>query len=165
MTISPLNDAAAAYLAAETQSVDAQTVEGQTTDGQAVEVVPGAPHSEYSRLLALQCERGSVPKAEYEAAERALGLSRRQIQRTLARLRVDGQVPTRQSFELSTHHKQVIMACNGNVALAYRELEAAGEELPHLDTFWRAWNRQPTGIQAYARKGAQGLVRFWLYPP
>lgn len=40
-----------------------------------------------------------------------------------------------------------------------------GEELPAYETFWRRFDELPSGVRAYARKGAEGLVDFWLYPP
>ncbi len=151
MTISPISAAAAAFMAGE------ETAEHTVLD---------TPDPELERLLKIQAEFGSIPKAEYEKAKAVLGRSTRQIQRLLANVRSpEVAAPGRQGFELTEHHRQVIFAYNGNVALAYRELERAGEELPHEDTFWRAWRRQPAGIQAYARKGAEGIVECWLYPP
>jgi hypothetical protein len=150
MTITPIHAAAAAYLAG-TENV--------------ATIVYGAPHPELSRLLAIQAERGSISTKDYDEASRVLGKSKRQIQRMLASLRQGTRPAGRRAFELTERHEQVIMACHGNVALAYRELLKAGEELPGLKTFWRAWFSEPTGKQAFARKGAQGLVECWVYPP
>jgi putative transposase len=156
MTVHPLNAAAAVLLDAE--------VSGRP----ALVPITGATEPELARLLMLQIEQGSIPAAEYEAASRVLDKSVRQIQRKLAALRdasPHSAAPARQRFELTLHHKQVIFASNGNVALAYEQLVKAGEELPNHDTFWRRWNEQPSGVQAYARKGAEGMVDFWLYAP
>lgn len=130
------------------------------------DVITAAPNAELARLANIQARNGVVPAVEYEKASKLLGIGARQIQRQLKALRaVDAAPAGRRPFELSQHHKQVIMACCGNVALAYRQLLAAGEDLPGEDSVWRAWFRQPTAMQAYARKGAKGLVEFYLYPP
>jgi putative transposase len=129
----------------------------------ALVVVADPLEAELERLRQIQIERGSIPAADYDEAQRLTGYSRRQIQRKLAELRVGDEVPHRKGFELTEHHRQVIMASQGNVAQAYRELTSCGELLPNLDTFWRAWNREPTGMQAYARKGAAGMSDHWLY--
>ncbi len=150
MTITPINAAATAFLAGS-----------DTAD----KLVMGAPNEVLGRLLRIQAKTGAVPRADYEEASRTLGISVRQIQRHLAGLREGRRPPGRQPFVLTTHHEQVILACNGNVALAYRELKKAGEDLPGEDTFWRAWYCQPMAKQDYARHGAKGLVEFLLYPP
>lgn len=72
MTITPIDAAAAAYLAG--------------TQGVAT-IVYGAPHPELSRLLAIQAERGSISTKDYNEASKVLGKSKRQIQRMLANLR------------------------------------------------------------------------------
>jgi putative transposase len=156
MSVHPLN-------AAEAVFADAN-VRGRP----ALVPITGVTEPELARLLMHQIEHGSIPKTEYEAASRTLGKSVRQIQRDLAALRagsMHAQTPRRQRFELTLHHKQVIFACNGNVALAYKQLADAGEVLPDSDTFWRRWYEQATGVQNYARHGAKGLVDFWLYAP
>lgn len=151
-TVTPLNAAAAVFLAAE--------AEGR------VPLVPitNAPHPELARLLLLQIQRGGIPDEEYERARRVLGCSERTLQRHLAALRrqrADAPAAGRpRAFELTEHHRRVIFACHGNVALAYKSLRDQGEALPEYSTFWRRWHAQPTGVQRYARKGAEGLVDF-----
>lgn len=155
-TVTPINAAAAALLGAKASG--------------APPLVPvtDIAHPELARLLMLQLENGSIPAGEYQRAEQATGWSKRHLQRRLAQLRTTSPgvgAPKRRRFELTDHHKQIILACSGNVRLAYEQVVAAGEELPSYETFWRRFSELPTGVQAYARKGAQGLVDFWLYPP
>ncbi|MGH8979443.1 MAG: DDE-type integrase/transposase/recombinase [Acidimicrobiales bacterium] len=151
MTVTPINVAAAAYLAGLGDDADAMVVD--------------SPHPELARLLKLKAARGTISSADYAEAARALGVGKRQIQRMVSRL-TSGETPAaRRRFALNDHHEQVIMACQGNVALAYRQLIESGERLPRYITFWRAWYCQPTGKQMYARQGAKGLVDFYLYPP
>jgi hypothetical protein len=150
--------------------IDAATaivLEGQASGRSPLVPIFSDTHPELARLLMIQIENGTIPPNEYAQAKLVLGKSVRQIQRNLAKLRQHGATPTppaRRQFELTLQHKQVIFACQGNVELAYEQLIDAGEELPHVSTFWRRWYAQPMGVQAYARHGAQGLVRFWLYP-
>jgi hypothetical protein len=137
-----------------------------TSGAQELSVVTEATHPELARLANIQAQQGFVPKFEYDAASAILGVGARQLQRALKALRAgDDARVGRRPFELTHHHKQVIMACCGNVALAYRQLVEAGDELPGEDTFWRAWYREPTPVQAYARKGGKGMSQFFLYPP
>lgn len=154
MTITPIN----AFERRATGGVEPSTDSAPT-----LTAVPDILDVELERLRGIQAERGSVPVAEYQEAQRRTGLSRRQLQRKLAELRDGGTVPVRKGFALTDHHRQVIMACQGNVAQAYRELTGSGELLPHLDTFWRAWYRESAGLQAYARKGAGAMSDTWLY--
>ena len=157
MTIHPI-DAATAVL-----------LEGQVSGRSPLVPILPDTHPELARLLIIQIENGTIPPHEYAQARLVLGKSVRQIQRDLAKLRQSGaaSTPTRQRFELTLRHKQVIFSCQGNVELAYEQLCESGDELPHFSTFWRRcrWYAQPMGVQAYARHGAQGLVNFWLYPP
>lgn len=106
-----------------------------------------------------------ISSDEYVAASEVLGCSKRHIQRQIAVLPQGRELPRRARFQLTSFHKQVIIAAKGNVSLAYRRLDEAGHPLPDLDTFWRRWHEQPSGIQAYARRGAEGIIDFWLYPP
>lgn len=150
MTISPINAASAAFLAGYEE---------------ASELIVGAPDPVLARLLLIEAERGRVPAAAYEEACRELGLCKRQVQRKLAALREAPGKVGRPGFTLTTHHEQVIMACQGNVALAHRQLCKEGEDLPDYTTFWRAWHCEPMAKQLYARKGAKGFMDFVLYPP
>lgn len=154
MSVTPINSAARAFL-------EADTVPGEPGD----EIVTAAEHPTLARLVNKHLHGERITAAEYAQASQELGCSKRHIQRQLAVLRSGRAVPKRARFELSSFHKQVIISVKGNVSLAYRRLEAAGEEVPDLDTFWRRWHEQPTGVQRYARHGADGLVDFWLYPP
>lgn len=154
MSVTPINDAARAFLENDANP-------GEPGD----EIVTAADHPTLARLVNKHLHGERISAAEYAQASEELGCSKRHIQRQLAVLRAGRAVPKRARFELSSFHKQVIISVKGNVRLAYRRLEAAGEELPDPDTFWRRWHEQPTGIQRYARHGAEGLVDFWLYPP
>lgn len=150
MTISPLNAAGAAFLAGYEHSGD---------------IVIATPDPVLRRLLLLQAERGSIPDQEYKEACRALGLSKRQVQRKVAALRSGPSPVGRPGFQLTNRHEQMIMVCQGNVALAHRELLKAGEELPAYEVFWRSWHAKPMSMQQYARHGAEGMLDFLLYPP
>lgn len=156
MSVTPIDAATVAILA-----------EGATPP--AVMPVPaGVEHPELVRLSVVQATQGSISRADYAQAMAATGWSKRHIQRKLSQLRrSSGQraTPKRRRFELTVHHKQVILACGGNIRLAYEQLKAAGEDLPSYETFWRRFDEQPSGVRAYARNGAEGLVDFWLYPP
>lgn len=156
MTVTPLNAAAAVFL--ETQAA------GTTPP----EVVTDIANPELARLVLIKVRKGAIPADEYEAAIVATGWTKRHIQRQVAKL-IKKCGPTgavkKLRFELTDHHKQVILACNGILRVAYDQLAAADEELPSYNTFWRRFDEQPSGVRAYFRHGADGLVDFWLYPP
>lgn len=153
MTVTPINDLAAAYL------------RGDTPGEPEADAVTAAAHPALARLLNIQLSGQRISTAEYAEACAELDLSKRQVQRYLKALRAGQPAPARNRFELTAHHEQVILSLNGNVALAHRRLVEAGEELPDLDTFWRRWHEEPPAKQNYARRGAEGLIQFWLYPP
>jgi transposase InsO family protein len=173
MSISPIDDSFAAKVGsaqAEVTPIETARItalmDAARGERSSLQVVTEAQHPELARLLNIQAQQGFVPTSEYKAASEALGIGTRQLQRKLKSLR-GGEAAAigRRPFELTHHHKQVIFACCGNVALAYRELLDAGEDLPGEDTFWRAWSRLPVPVQKYARKGGQGMSEYFLYPP
>jgi len=155
MTITPINTAAALFLEAQASGTDSWV---PTAD---------VAHPELARLLMIRLESGSISDAEYQQSVSATGWSKRHLQRQLAGLfktSASTVEPRRQKFTLSDHHKQVVMAC-GNVQLAYNQLTDNGEKLPSYETFWRGFDALPSGVRAYFRHGAEGIVGFWLYPP
>ena len=73
MTLSPINEAAAAFLAAQANGEE-----------EPQDVVLGTPEDEFARLLNVQAKQGSISAEEYRTAQARLGLGKRQIQRRLA---------------------------------------------------------------------------------
>jgi putative transposase len=147
-----------------TSALDAAALAHLSGVTEGLPVVTAAPHPELERLLNIEAERGSIPAAEYRVAELAMSRSKRQIQRDLAKLRdSERSAYGRSGFELTEHHKQVIVACQGNVNMAHSKLLEAGEDLPGYHTFWAAWHELPMGIQAYARRGAEGMAEMQIY--
>lgn len=148
--VSPINAVAAAHLAGDV-TLPAPTV--LDTD-----------HHELAELARLQTIR-ELTDEDYEPAMKALGVGRRRVQQRLKELRNGKPVAPPNRFELTDHHKATIVACKGNVSLAYRELLRAEHDLPSFTVFWKRWNAELVAHQAYARDGADGFLNNRLYLP
>jgi len=148
--VTPISTVAAAHLAGDV-TLPAPTV-------------LDTPHRELADLARLQTTR-HLTDEDYEPAMRRLGVGKRRVQQLLKELRDGSPVAAPERFELTDHHKATIIACKGNVSLAYAELDRAGHDLPHHAVFWRRWHEELKAHQAYARDGADGFLNNRLYLP
>lgn len=153
MTVSnvlPINAVAAAHLAGDVTLPTPAVLD--------------TPHRDLAELARLQATR-LLDDDDYEPVMARLGVGKRRVQQLLKELRDGTPAATPERFELTDHHKATIVACKGNVSLAYRELERAGHELPDQSVFWRRWHDELKAHQHYARRGAEGFLDNRLYLP
>lgn len=148
------------FTSAESELLDALS-DGDQVDSQRV----------YAALYQLEQANGHVSDETVATVASIIGVSERTIRRRVAALRTSGTGvgAARRSwgawsgFKFDDWMLALVVALNGNLLEAHRQLVAAGIGVPSYAHFTRLWKAQPLHIREFARNGRNSARRVMLY--